>query len=232
MDLMKYDLFKNHMTGAAVSLGAECIRFIKFSFIVGSETAFFSASHWLRPLTGLYSGTIMSFGILAARTLFNVIALKMTPFLAPLYHIPTFCASLYWAIIPHAPTKLHRLLMALLPIGCFISFAVHPIGGQAVSYACLWIIPLCSIIIAHNNVFIHALASTFVAHAVGSVIWLYTIGPVVPELWKALIPVAIVERLLFASGMTLCVYAIMTAQAYSFSHAFQNLFNRKKAILQ
>ena len=45
------------------------------------------------------------------------------------------------------------------------------------------------------------LGSTFTAHAVGSVIWLYAGLVPNPETWLALIPVVVLERILFASGM-------------------------------
>lgn len=229
---MKPVPFKSHITGTAISLGAECMRFIKLSFIVGSETAFFSAAHCVRPLTGLYSGVRMSAGILLLRSFLSIFYLHMVPALALVYHIPTFFASLYWSVIPQKPAHFSRFLMALFPIACFMSFVLHPVGSQAVSYACFWIIPLCSIVIAHNNVFIHALASTFMAHAAGSVIWLYTIGPVSSVMWKALIPVVLVERLLFASGMTFCILAISVLKVINWRRALQSLWSlgRKKAL--
>jgi len=45
-----------------------------------------------------------------------------------------------------------------------------------------------------------ALIASFIAHAVGSVIWLYC-GTIAPEIWTALMPLVIVERLLIAAGM-------------------------------
>ncbi len=48
----------------------------------------------------------------------------------------------------------------------------------------------------------HALASTFIAHAVGSVIWLYTV-PMVASAWLALIPIVACERLLYTAGIVM-----------------------------
>src|SRR2546430_1999084 len=56
-------------------------------------------------------------------------------------------------------------------------------------------------------VFLQALGSAFIAHAVGSVIWLYTVG-MTPAAWLGLIPVVFVERMLCAAGMTVAYYGI------------------------
>ena len=59
----------------------------------------------------------------------------------------------------------------------------------------------------YRRVFLTSLSSTFIAHAVGSVIWIYA-DPATPEFWYALIPLVAVERLVMASGMTLAYYGI------------------------
>jgi len=196
---------------SALPLGmfAELARFIKVSFIVGSKAAFFSLGHCVSPLIGLYSGVGMSLAACGLRSIFTGWTSSLAPHIVLAYHIPTLCAALYLATIAQPRvTLLQRSLMALLITGCFVAFGLHPVGSQAFAYTIFWSIPLCSSLVSHNNIFVHTLASTFTAHAVGSVIWLYTIGPVTPAAWLALIPVVMVERLLFASGMIFCIAAI------------------------
>ena len=88
---------------------------------------------------------------------------------------------------------------------------------QAPLYAALWIIPVLAAFFHRDNLWITALGNTFTAHAVGSVIWLYTI-PMSAVAWYALIPQVLVERILFASGMVIVHYAIMFA-----ARAFQKI---------
>ena len=107
--------------------------------------------------------------------------------------------------------------MSLLLIGCFTAFGLHTVGSQALAYTLFWFIPLISTLIAHKNIFIHTVASTFTAHAVGSVLWLYSVGPVTPAAWLGLIPVVMVERLLFASGMTLSIHLIAALKNFNWS---------------
>ena len=186
---------------------------IKVSFIIGSKMAFFGASHCISPLVGYYSGAKASLYTFLARTCISAVFLSSMPLALLFYHIPTLCASLYFAA--HAQTKnslRNRFALATIPLLCFVLFYLHPVGNQALAYTAFWLLPLLSLLIAHKNIFIHALASTFMAHAAGSAIWLYTVGPKTADLWLALIPIVIVERMLFASGMVLCIQLVAYAQ--------------------
>jgi hypothetical protein len=92
-------------------------------------------------------------------------------------------------------------------------FAIHPIGSYALPYTAYWIIPLIALAYPHKNFFAHALGSTFITHAVGSVIWLYT-RPTTPLYWMSLIPVVIIERLLIAAGMTILYFCYTYLKSY------------------
>lgn len=59
----------------------------------------------------------------------------------------------------------------------------------------------------YQSLFLTALGSTFIAHAVGSVIWCYTV-PMTPAMWLGLIPVVALERTLFALGMVVAYKVI------------------------
>jgi len=182
---------------------------LKISFIIGSKMAFFGASHCISPLIGYYSGATTTFLTFFMRTIIFALMSTSLPITSLFYHIPTLCASLYFATYTSTNNILrNRLAMATIPILCFMLFYLHPIGNQALAYTFFWLIPLLSLLITHKNIFIHALASTFIAHAVGSVIWIYTIGPKTAAAWLALIPIVIIERVLFASGMVLCIQLV------------------------
>ena len=123
--------------------------------------------------------------------------------------IPTFFATLSWTSA-HRSTKSQQLLDAalhlLVPIVCMALFIAHPTGNGAIAYTFYWIIPMLAWAARHvtntSMSFIFALQSTFVAHAVGSVIWLYTV-PMTSEQWLALIPLVAIERLTIAGSSSL-----------------------------
>ncbi len=110
--------------------------------------------------------------------------------------LPLIFAAFYFAEI-----KNRKWIGFVLPILGIFLFLLHPIGLEAWGYALLWLIPLIASFFS-ENLFMRSIGSTFQAHIVGSVAFLYTIGTGA-SLWWALIPVVIVERLVFASGISL-----------------------------
>ncbi len=175
----------------------------KVSFIVGSKAAFFSLSQCLTPLVGRYGSTQGSLIYFLTRTLLKILLTGTLSFLILLYHIPSFFQSLYFSLITPYSNRpasfLAKLGFSLLCLMCMIDFTTHEVGKHAFYYSFLWIFPAAMPFIRTNNFFLHALASTFVAHAVGSIMALH-INPMIPEVWMALIPLVCIERLLFAVG--------------------------------
>jgi len=105
---------------------------------------------------------------------------------------------------------LYKKNQALLfvPAIAMLLFIVHPIGSQAWYYSLYWLIPIIAYLLP-NNLFIRSLGSTFMAHAVGSIAFLYTFATV-PSYWIALIPIVAMERLLFAAGIAVSFVALNT----------------------
>ncbi len=181
-------------------LTGELLTFFKMHFIIGSWTAFFSASHSFTPLVGYHGGTKASLIYFSLRTLSKVGVSGKVSSLLVVYHLPTLLGSLYssWTR-PSQTNLLLRVLSSLISGVCIVLFGLHPVGYQALFYTSLWIFPLVMAFVKTEHFFLHALASTLTVHAVGSVLWLYT-HTLTPEIWLALIPIAAIERVLFALG--------------------------------
>ncbi len=181
---------------------------LKFNYIVGSQRAFFSAINCTGPLMRHFNGLEAFVGVIirkllylkffAPRTLTIAYTSALGLFNPLLYHIPTMLASGYWF-------GSNKGIRVILPMLCMILFMVHPIGYQAMYYSWFWFIPMAIHFLPHRIPFFEALGTTFLAHALGAVFYLY-LQPMPAEYWLALIPVVIIERLLFASGMTLVYY--------------------------
>lgn len=172
----------------------------KVSFIVGSQLAFFSLGAICIPLAGAFAGITGALSVFGLRMGINFLLTAQIPLEFLAFHIPGLFASLYWA----ASNKIVKVLPAL---ACMVLFLVHPVGVQAALYSLFWLIPVYLTLWAPKNLFNTALASTFTAHAVGSVIWMYTVS-MTPDQWLMLIPVVIAERLLFAVGMVVAYKVI------------------------
>jgi hypothetical protein len=189
------------------------LSFFKVSYVVGSLSFFFSATHALMPLTGVFGGLATTTLVLAFGTLSKLFfGVSCAPYLIT-YHIPSFMASAYWA-------HKHWSIRVTVPLVCMILFVMHPVGMLAAPYTLYWLIPVIVHIASMRSIFAQSLGSTMIAHAVGSVMWLYTI-PMTPAYWYALIPVVAVERLLFATAMTLAYYALAQVFAYQGRKAVQ-----------
>jgi hypothetical protein len=202
-------MIKNGLKTASFAGIAKISGLMKISFLVGSQMVWFSASNSVFPLAGAFGGVMGSGLVFLIRQLLHLIFFKTVSLSFLAFCIPGFCASLYWA-------TQHYIIRLLLPIVCMGLFVIHPVGSQAFVYSLYWLIPVVLFFIPRpvlrpfvlslskdgevGSLFLQALGSTFIAHAVGSVIWLYTV-PMTAALWMGLMPIVLFERILFALGM-------------------------------
>lgn len=186
------------------------LRFAKISPIVGASWGFFSLSDVVMPLTGTLGLGIGACAVLARlgckALFFNV------PLTNIMYYLPGFCAAGYWS----SKGSFFRLIV---PIGCMVLFIIHPVGFHAAAYSLYWLIPVGVYFFDKESIFLQSLASTFVAHAVGSVLWLYSFD-MSAAMWLGLIPVVAFERLFFASAMTVIYISIREARRFFVSKIF------------
>ncbi|CAN5172483.1 hypothetical protein BH09DEP1_BH09DEP1_0440 [soil metagenome] len=187
-----------------VQILAKVTSFAKFSFIIGSKMAFFAPAAMLLPLAGAFGGIAGSLGMLGMGLAIRCVFFGAMPLAFFAFHIPGFFASLYWA----STSKLIRIAPALV---CALLFMVHPIGAANLWYSLFWIVPVVAALLP-SRLFTTALGSSFTAHAVGTLVWLYA-GQLSSADFAVLAPVVIVERLMMAVGMVLAYKVI--AHVYS-----------------
>lgn len=172
----------------------------KVSFIVGSYTAFFSAANCMVPLSGAFAGLPATGLVTVCLMIVRVLFSTWNPFILLVYHVPGFFASAYLA-------SKSFFIRLVVPIVCMFLFVIHPVGGSAWVYSLYWLIPAVLYFYKNESFFLAALGSTFVAHAVGSVIWIYAV-PMTAHDWLHLMPVVCIERIVFALGMTGIYHAV------------------------
>ncbi|HSC25550.1 MAG TPA: hypothetical protein VLB80_05050 [Candidatus Babeliales bacterium] len=189
------NIIKNFLKFTSYSAVVKISGLIKISFLIGSQMIWFSGSNTVLPLAGAFGGFMGSWTVFLVRQLLHCIFFKTVSLKFLAFCIPGLCASLYWATN-------HYIIRLLLPILCIVLFTIHPIGSQVFFYSLYWLIPVIIYCIPQKSLFLQALGSTFVAHAVGSVIWLYTV-PMTTNMWMTLMPIVFFERLLFAVGMVI-----------------------------
>jgi hypothetical protein len=96
--------------------------------------------------------------------------------------------------------------MLLVPSIAMIAFWMHPEGRIAWYYALYWIIPIVAYFWHEKSIIMRALGTTFTAHAVGGVLWIWTLN-MKAEIWIGLIPIVWKERIIMAFGITVTYIA-------------------------
>lgn len=129
--------------------------------------------------------------------------------------IPTLFATLSWKASKENKGWMDTALHLILPLSCIAAFCASSAGSQAWPYSLYWLIPAALFFVPMGLVG-RALKSTFVAHAVGSVIWVNMID-MAPESWMLLIPVVAVERLVAASWSVLMIGTLAYAKTEMWS---------------
>jgi len=181
-----------------VSIISFCIAvlgaFLPFNFIIGSKAALFSYSSMVIPALGYQYSLLYVIFYIFTKGLFS--SLSLIFFF--LHRLPLVFATL---ALKNKDIK----IAVIVPIVAMIAFCLHPVGGQAFYYSWYWFIPMGLYFYGKDTIYTRALIASFIAHAVGSVVWLYT-GTIAVDVWMALIPLVIVERLIIAGGIVGCIY--------------------------
>jgi len=201
---------------------------INFSPLLGldaGEYQFFTLFQFLGPITGGFLGAMLGTISVVFTELINFVLVgKEINFVNIFRLLPMVFAAYYFA--KNKSRMFDDKLSILIPLVCIIAFVLHPIGAQSWYYASFWLIPIV-VKFFKDNLFLRSLGATFTAHAIGSVIFLYTI-PTSPELWGVILPgVVIFERIIFALGIS-ASYVIMNSLLNRLNSL--NLINLKRII--
>lgn len=178
---------------------------MNFSQVLGgAQNQSFTFFQFMGPMAGGFLGAgagVLS--VLLAQIISFIWLGKSVDLINILRLAPMLFAALYFA--KYAKGK---FIQAAVPLACMALFMLHPIGAQAWFYSLYWLIPAI-VLVLPEHLFLRSLGSTFAAHAIGSIVWLYLI-PSTPAFWLALIPVVAFERLMFASGISISYVAFNT----------------------
>ena len=164
---------------------------IPFTNIVGSKQAF-TLFDFMGPIGGMILGAWpAALSVLLVKISEFLFTGKELDWLTIIRFFPMAVAALYFG------TKSKKI--SIIPIVCIILFWAHPEGRQAWYFALFWLIPIATLF-KKDRLILNSLGSTFTAHAIGSVAFLYALNlPAV--VWIGLIPVVFLERGLFAIGI-------------------------------
>lgn len=173
-----------------IFLGLIALR-IPFSNIVGAKQSF-TLLDYIGPTTGLFLGPLFgAVSIFLVKFINTLLGGQNLDLISVLRFLPMMMAAIYLG----SRSKKN----IIVPLVCIILFIAHPQGRIAWYYSLYWLIPIFAVF-RKKRLILNALGSTFTAHAVGSVIFLYTLN-LPAGVWTSLIPMVAVERGLFALGI-------------------------------
>lgn len=161
--------------------------------IVGANQSF-TLFEFLYPLPSAFLGSLYGAGIVLIVKILNwLLSGQSLDLITFLRFFPAIFAAIYFS----SRSKFNLAV----PIICMFLFWIHPVGRLAFPYGIFWLIPIL-VFPFKKNLPLNALGTTFIAHALGSVAFLYFI-PLPAEIWRSLIPVVLMERFIFAIGISL-----------------------------
>lgn len=169
--------------------------------ILGTYAAFFKSHIVSFALTGLL-GSVFSSGLYIA------MKLALTGFGIGFKHaLLRYAASIITMFVWRSKTFEIATLIA-----CACAFVLHPMGAHVSLYTLHWIIPIALVMIPKRSLFINNLIYTYLLHACGSVIWLYTKSIALTHwIFLTFNPLVISERLALAVSITICYYIVTFA---------------------
>ncbi|MBI4249990.1 hypothetical protein HY622_00150 [Candidatus Uhrbacteria bacterium] len=176
---------------------------IPIAKLAGSKTAF-TAYDAFAPIAGAFLGSIP--GIIAVFLMqvlnFFVQGAVIQDAGTIIRFFPMLFAVWYFAD--------KRKANIIVPMFAIVAFLLHPIGRQVWYFTLFWTIPIIAHVFRERFVFARALGATFSAHAVGGALWIWTFS-MPASVWQSLIPVVILERFVFAVGITITFLAVSNA---------------------
>lgn len=176
---------------------------IPINTLAGSRVKF-TLFDLFAPISGAFLGSAFGIGAVALMQLINLIthgfggvdnssALKLT---ATLRFLPMIFAVWYFSL-----GRKSNILMLLAPALSMILFNLHPIGRQVWFYSLFWLIPFLVWPFRERFLIARSLGATMTAHSVGGAMWIWAFNLPV-AVWIGLIPVVILERSIFALGIS------------------------------
>ncbi len=202
MDLSKLKIDRRMIVFLVVfSVLAVLLSQIQFSPILGVNSQSFTMFQFIGPIAGGIMGSGLGVvSVLFVQIINSFISGKSLDLMAFVFFLPAVFAAIYFG----AKGKMSAIVAAV----CMIAFWLSPVGGAAWFYPLYWLIPIAASFFK-QNIFARSLGATFTAHAVGSVLFLYAFN-IPAATWIMLVPIVAVERLTFASGITISYYAVNT----------------------
>ena len=185
---------------------------IPINQIVGSRVSF-TLFDLLAPISGTFLGSVYGVIVVFLIQGFNLLAHGISNLDkgAIIRLFPTLFAVLYFSLATKSKKNSNYIL--LFPILSIIVFNLHPIGKTVWFYSLFWLIPLFVWPLRNRFLLARALGATFTAHSIGGAIWIWVFN-LPAAVWVSLIPIVVIERGIFALGISASYILMNNILAY------------------
>ena len=170
---------------------------IPLSPIVGAKGQSFTPFEFLGPTSGMFLGSVPgAISVFFVKLLKDIFLGAHFDTATIIRLFPMMFAAIYFGL---EKSRRSGKLILIIPLMAILLFVLHPEGRKAWFYSLYWLIPILAYF-KKDRLILNALGSTFTAHCVGSIAFLYAFNLPAP-VWVGLIPVVFVERFSFALGI-------------------------------
>lgn len=186
---------------------------IPVNYLVGSKVKL-TLFDLFAPVSGAFVGT--GFGViavfviqivnLATHGFVNIESASLIRLFPTLFAVWYFSRKSKWQL--------------LIPLLAMASFNLNPVGRSVWFYSLFWLIPLFTYPFRDRFLVLRSLGSTFTAHAVGGAVWIWAFH-LPAAVWVGLIPVVILER---------CIFALGISATYILTNNLLAIFSRSKLL--
>jgi len=211
-----------------IALVALKINFSQVMVVMGSTAQYFTFFEFFGPIAGAFLGPVAGVAsVLFAKLVDFFVTGKAIEPVNILRLLPMLFAAVYFAVF----LKKGYLAKAsvAVPVACMVLFWLQPIGREAWYYALFWAIPIIAKVFS-KKLFLRSLGATFTAHAIGSVVWVWSF-PTTAQYWTNLIPITTTERVLFALGISVSFIAFNNVLAFIEAKAKTGVLSTEKNYL-
>ena len=178
---------------------------IPVNTLVGSRVKF-TLFDLLAPISGAFLGTGLGVAAVFLMQFVNLLIHGFASFDkgAIIRLFPTLFAVWYFALRPFDKAQGSGLVgkrILIIPLVAMIAFNLHPVGRTVWFYSLFWLVPFLVWPFRERFLVLRSLGATFTAHAAGGAIWIWAFN-LPAAVWISLIPVVILERGIFALGIS------------------------------
>ncbi len=178
---------------------------IPFTNIIGAEQQF-TLFDFFAPTIGAFLASAWgAVAVISVKVIDALVTNQTLDTATVIRFFPLALAALYFG------ARRWRAVVAIIPLVAMALFVLHPEGRQAWYYSLYWLLPMIAVF-APRSLALRSIGSTFTAHAIGSITFLYAFN-LPAAVWIGLIPIVFVERMLFAAGMMASYIAFNTVLA-------------------